>query len=101
MPEYLDLPGLGEYIHRSPGAIRNLVLRRAIPFKKPAGRLLFIKQEIDQWINESAGISVKQIAEGAAKDGNGGLPGDPRPSAFKPTRRANAETKVDKKIRNG
>jgi excisionase family DNA binding protein len=50
---YLDVAGLSKYIPRSPGAIRNLVLRRVIPFHKPGGRLLFIKNEIDEWIKQS------------------------------------------------
>jgi hypothetical protein len=59
---YFDVDGLTSYIHRSPGAVRNLVLRRAIPFRKPAGRLLFDKDEIDRWIKKSPGISYEEIA---------------------------------------
>jgi hypothetical protein len=58
---YFDVDGLSSYIHRSTGAVRNLVLRRAIPFRKPAGRLLFDKDEIDQWIEKSPGISLKEM----------------------------------------
>jgi len=38
-----------------------LVLRRAIPFRKPGGRLLFVKDEIDRWIQNSAGISFDEL----------------------------------------
>jgi excisionase family DNA binding protein len=51
--KYLSVPELGRYIGRSKGAIRNLVLRRTIPFHKPGGRLLFNREEIDQWIKQS------------------------------------------------
>jgi excisionase family DNA binding protein len=49
----LDVDELSCYIRRSSGAIRKMVLRRQIPFHKPAGRLLFDREEIDQWVRES------------------------------------------------
>jgi predicted DNA-binding transcriptional regulator AlpA len=52
---------LSEYIHRSKGAIRNLVLRRTIPYRKPAGRLIFLKEEIDQWVQMAPGKSLEEI----------------------------------------
>lgn len=59
---YLTVDGVSDYINRSPGAIRNLVLRRAIPFRKPAGRLLFDRDEIDRWVKNSEGISLEEIS---------------------------------------
>lgn len=58
---YFDVYELSLYIKRTPGAIRNLVLRRLIPFRKPAGRLVFIKEEIDQWIIKSEGIALNEV----------------------------------------
>jgi excisionase family DNA binding protein len=93
MTEYLTVTELAEYVRRSPGAIRNLVLRRAIPFRKPAGRLLFVKEEIDQWITGSAGISIAQISGGTSKEGHGHAPGRALPPDSKATRRPNAKAK--------
>jgi hypothetical protein len=59
--QYLTIEDLSSYIHRSKGAIRNLVLRRAIPFRKPAGRLIFLKEEIDQWVNVAPGKTLNEI----------------------------------------
>ena len=59
--EYLNIAELASYIKRSKGAIRNLVLRRAIPYRKPAGRLLFIKEEIDEWVQMAPGKSLEEI----------------------------------------
>ncbi len=90
MPEYFDLQRLSEYIFRSKGAIRNLVLRRQIPYKKPAGRLLFIREEIDEWILASEGMSFNEVtkeSDGGARSGNGPGPGQALPSVKKPTRR--------------
>ena len=59
--EYLDIAELASYIKRSKGAIRNLVLRRAIPYRKPAGRLIFLKEEIDQWVRKAPGKKLEEI----------------------------------------
>lgn len=64
MTEYLTVQGLSLYIKRSPGAVRNLVLRRAIPYRKPCGRLLFDRAEIDAWFRESQGIGLEEIRKG-------------------------------------
>jgi hypothetical protein len=58
---YLDVRQLASYIKRSPGAIRNLVMRRAIPYRKPAGRLIFLKDEIDRWIRMAPGKKLEEI----------------------------------------
>lgn len=65
MSENFDVKGLSEYLAgRSHGAIRNLVLRRKIPFRKVEGRLFFLKSEIDEWIKNSPGVSLVEINNG-------------------------------------
>jgi hypothetical protein len=59
--EYLNSKETGEILGTSPAAIRNLVLRRKIPFRKPAGRLIFIRTEIEQWIMDSPGVRPEDI----------------------------------------
>ena len=59
--QYMDTDGLASYIKRSKGEIRNLVLRRAIPYRKRAGRLIFLKDEIDQWIKMAPGKTLDEI----------------------------------------
>jgi hypothetical protein len=60
-------------IHRTEPAIRNLVMRRQIPFRKPGGRLLFVREEIEKWVMESEGISYGEIQKGKASTGNRGF----------------------------
>jgi len=60
-PMYFDTKGLASYINRSEGAIRNLVMRRAIPFRKPGGRLIFLRDEVDRWIAMSEGLTIEEI----------------------------------------
>ena len=56
-----DVKKTAEFLGRSPGAIRNLVLRRQIPFRKAGGRLVFIEDEIIRWINQSPGETLKEL----------------------------------------
>jgi hypothetical protein len=51
-----------EYLDRSQGAVRNLVLRRKIPFRKVGGRLMFLEEEIKSWVNASPGVTLEKLA---------------------------------------
>jgi len=59
--QYFLTNDCAKFLKRSPGAIRNLVLRRAIPFRKPGGRLMFLKSEIELWIEKSPGIRLEDL----------------------------------------
>jgi len=59
--EILDTQQCAAYLHRSAGAVRNLVMRRQIPYRKQAGRLLFFVDEIDAWLNEAPGLSLDEL----------------------------------------
>lgn len=52
---------VAKFLGRSPGAVRNLVLRRAIPFRKVAGRLVFRPSEIECWIEKSPGVRLEEL----------------------------------------
>ena len=58
---YLNTEEVGALIGRSPGAVRNLVLRRQIPFRKPGGRLMFLRREILEWIEGAPGLRVSEL----------------------------------------
>ena len=58
---------LSQYIDRSPAAIRNMVMRRDIPYRKVSGVLTFIRQEIDSWIETAPGLTMD---EWRTKNGN-------------------------------
>jgi excisionase family DNA binding protein len=60
---YLTVKECAEYLHRSQGALRNLILRRRIPYRKPQGRVLFIKEEIDKWVEFSEGVTLESLIE--------------------------------------
>ena len=57
----LNVEELAKYLKRTPSAIRNLVMRRQIPFRKVAGRLVFFKEEIDLWLQEAPGVTLEEM----------------------------------------
>jgi hypothetical protein len=64
--EFLSTEEVGALIGRSPGALRNLVLRRQIPFRKPGGRLMFLRREILEWIEGAPGLRIDDLKAKAA-----------------------------------
>jgi excisionase family DNA binding protein len=61
--EYLTTTEAAEFIGRTPSAIRNLVMRRMVPFRKPGGRLMFLRSELIDWIESAPGLSLDEIDE--------------------------------------
>jgi excisionase family DNA binding protein len=61
--KFLTIYELSEYLGRSPGAIRNLVMRKRIPYRKLAGRLIFLPEELEVWIDESKGAKVDEVVK--------------------------------------
>lgn len=51
-PRYLTVDQCATYLGRTPGAIRKLVERHAIPSVRIAGRVQFDRERIDRWVKE-------------------------------------------------
>jgi hypothetical protein len=66
---YLNANEVGLVLGRSPGAVRNLVLRRRIPYRKLAGRLLFLRDEIENWVETAPGLRIDEILTDREKEG--------------------------------
>jgi Helix-turn-helix domain len=48
---WLDVEGAATHLATTPAAIRSLAQKRKIPFTKaPNGRLLFNRDELDDWV---------------------------------------------------
>ena len=59
---YYNADEAAKYIKRnSAAAVRKLAARRKIPFRKPSGRLIFLKSELDQWIQDAPGVKPEDI----------------------------------------
>jgi len=58
---YLDIPGLQMFLpwHPSKTTIYKYVKLKEIPYRKKAGRLLFLRTEIKEWINETKHRSME------------------------------------------
>jgi excisionase family DNA binding protein len=63
LKEIMNTEETAAFLGRTPGAIRNLVMRRKIPFRKAGGRLLFLREEIKEWIMASPGLTLKEWEE--------------------------------------
>ena len=63
MEEYFNTEQCAKFINRTQGAVRNLVLRRAIPYRKPGGRLMFLKSELIAWIENAPGIKLEDLED--------------------------------------
>lgn len=61
MTEFLSTTEAADLLKRSPAAVRNLVMRRLIPYRKPGGRLVFIKDELEQWVKRAPGVSIEEL----------------------------------------
>jgi len=57
----LNTDQAAKYIGRSPGALRNLVMRRQIPYRKVAGRLVFFQDELDKWWDKWPGVRLEDL----------------------------------------
>jgi len=60
---YLNTYGAARKLKRSPAAVRNLCMRCRIPYRKAGGRLIFIEDELDQWIENSPGLHLEEIKD--------------------------------------
>lgn len=58
--KHFDTCGVAEYLGRTPAAIRALAMRRKIPFRKVNGRLMFLLDELDSWIESAPGLTLEE-----------------------------------------
>jgi hypothetical protein len=57
----LDTREANQFFKRSPAAVRNMVLRREIPFRKVPGRLIFLREELEEMIRRSPGVTIDDL----------------------------------------
>jgi len=53
--------GASELFGPSPRAIRSMVARRQVPFRKLNGRVVFIKTELEEFVQSLPGVSLEEI----------------------------------------
>lgn len=57
--KYLNVKDLCKYIYRSESSVRKMVMRKEIPFRKVGSRVLFVEEEIDQWVDNGYIIKIE------------------------------------------
>lgn len=58
---FLTVKQIAALLSRSEDAIRALVYRRAIPYRVIGGRIMFIEDEITEWLKTVPGVTLKEI----------------------------------------
>jgi excisionase family DNA binding protein len=58
-PEYLSTEEVAAYLGWPKKRIDNLCAQSRIPFHKDGGRRVFVRQEINGWINDLPGTTVR------------------------------------------
>lgn len=59
MRNYLDINSLVEYLPLTKSTIYTMVNKGKIPYKKIGSKLIFDRDEIDQWV-DNGGIILKE-----------------------------------------
>ena len=57
----LSLEENAQFLRCTPKALRNKVMRKQIPYKKLAGRIVFLEAEILEWIENAPGVSLSDL----------------------------------------
>ncbi len=60
----LDVPETAAVLGRSENAIRRMVERRQIPYRKSGRRVLFSESELRAFIDALPGLSLEDLREG-------------------------------------
>ncbi len=61
--KYFNTKECAKYLSRTAKAVRELARRRQIPYYKPAGRLLFDIEQINEWIKSHEIVSLEELGQ--------------------------------------
>jgi excisionase family DNA binding protein len=60
MQEYLTVTEAAELTSRTPKALRKMVERRQIPFRKHGKRIILIRSELIEFFDKLPGVTLKE-----------------------------------------
>lgn len=63
---YVTLAEAAVYLGRTQKALRKLVERRAVPFRRAGRRLVFDLHELDQWVGRLPGVALDEALDRCA-----------------------------------
>lgn len=58
---YLSVNQVSVLLGRTASAVRNLCMRRKIPYRKAGGRLVFLAHEIQSWVEQGPGLKLEDL----------------------------------------
>jgi hypothetical protein len=64
--KYITLFGVAEMLGRSEGAVRQMVWRKQLPHRKVAGRIVFLREEIEKLIEDAPGVRPEELEKVSA-----------------------------------
>lgn len=59
----LDVPGGAKTINRTDAALRQLVARNQVPFRKVGSRIIFFEDELLEWLDSKPGVRLEELEE--------------------------------------
>jgi len=60
---YVSLPEAASYLGKTEKALRKLIERRAVPFRKAGKRLVFDVVELDCWVASLPGVTLDEAVD--------------------------------------
>ena len=60
---YAELSEAASYLGKTPKALRKLVERRAVPFRRAGKRLVFDLAELDRWVAGLPGVTLEEALD--------------------------------------
>jgi predicted DNA-binding transcriptional regulator AlpA len=59
----LDVPAVAQLLGLSEKAVRNLVFRRQVPFRKHGNRVVFLEEELQAFLGMLPGCTVEEAQQ--------------------------------------
>ncbi len=56
----MSIDAAAEFIGCTPRALRSMAERQIVPFRRRGFRLLFLRSELEQWLDKLPGVSLNQ-----------------------------------------
>ena len=69
--EILDTKEAAEFLYGDRGRVNgiyNMVARKQIPYRKPTGRLVFLRSELMEFVRQAPGLKPEEITEQRESD---------------------------------
>lgn len=69
--QVLDVVEAASLLGTTPKAVRQRVARRTLPFRKFGGRIIFLKEQLEELVRDSPGCSVEEAQANMMARGGG------------------------------